>query len=208
MAAVLHREGDGARSGRPAIKRRVGSFAAVPLQFTETPYGFITAATQRVGGIDASALETLRIVAAEMSQAFARLENPHRDAEGLMTPKEFKIACNRCDGALVHIDVLRRAELAESYGQPALDMAVRRFASKARARLPLGGALCRRDNGDYMFFLPEWETEQATRWANDLIATYSAVAVSTPDGRLRIPLAMRAKTALITPQPVAASRIG
>lgn len=180
-----------------AIKKRLGSVAILPVQFGELPYGFVSAATTRVGGIDTPALETLRVVVAEMAQALARLENPLRDPEGLMTPREFRDLCSSTPGSIVYLEVLKKDEIAQNYGRPALDLATRKFATRARARLPQGSGLTRRDEGDYVALLAGMDEESARSWANDLVATAAMVPVTTPDGRLRLPLAIRSKVAKV-----------
>ncbi len=184
-----------------AIKKRIGSVAVVPIQFGEEPYGFLTAATHRVGGLDNARLETIRIVSAELGHALARHEQGGRDPEGLMTPREFQDCLKHMGrGCLVYLDVPRREELVETYGRPAYDMAVRKFAMRMRAKLPTGSGLCRRDEGDYVVALRDVGDQFARSWANEAAATASMVALTTPDGRARIPLALRAKVAAFGPQ--------
>ncbi len=184
-----------------ALRRRVGSFALIPLQFGERPFGYITAATHRVGGIDAGQLETLRVVGAELGQALARLEHGYRNSEGLATPKEFRaILDGAADGSLVYLELIRREELVESYGKPAVSYAVRKFATRMRAKLPVGGVMCRREEGDYVVYLRGMDESAARSWANDAAATASMIGITTPDGRARIPLALRAKVAKIATQ--------
>ncbi|MCB0826547.1 MAG: GAF domain-containing protein, partial [Armatimonadetes bacterium] len=184
-----------------AMKKRVGSYCMIPLQFGPEPYGFITASTNRVGGIDFGKLKTLRAIAAETSQALGRLTNPSAGASGAMTPTEFYAAVREGkNGHLVYLQLLRRDELVEKYGAPAMDYAVRKLLNQLRAKLPSGGAICRRDEGDYVAFLPNWDESSSRSWANDAAATASMVGISTPDGRAKIPLALRAKVAGIGQQ--------
>lgn len=184
-----------------AVKKRIGSVVVLPISFGEEPYGFLTAATHRVGGIDNARLETLRIVSAELAHALARHEQGGRDPEGLMTPREFQDCLKGMGrGCLVYLDVPRREELIETYGRPAYDLAVRKFAMRMRAKLPTGSGLCRRDEGDYVVALRDIAEPFARSWANEAAAIASMVALTTPDGRARIPLALRAKVAAFGPQ--------
>lgn len=183
-----------------AIKRRIGSYVVIPIQFGSVPFGYLAASTTRVGGIDKSKLETLRVVAAELSQAIARLENTNRDPEGLTTPKEFQKLVGQSSGCLVYLEVLRREELAETYGRPAVDFATRKFAARVRAMLPPAGIICRRDEGDYVAFLRDADESFARRWANDAAASASLIGLTTPDGRAKLPLAMRSKVAVLDQQ--------
>lgn len=178
-----------------AIRQRVGSYVVIPFGAGDEPDGFLTAATQRVNGIDAGALETLRIIAAEMGQAMSRIGKVVREPEGLATPKEIHEAIKSGTGCLVYLEVLKRAELESRFGAPPIQMAIRKFANRIRAKLPSGGLLCRRDEGDYVAFLKTTDVNAATSWANEAIATASLIGISTPDGKSRIPLSLRAKAA-------------
>jgi GGDEF domain-containing protein len=158
--------------------------------------------THRVGGITEEEMAMLRIVAGEMGQAWARLE-PALAAEEphITTPAEFrqKIAAGR-HGALVYLDVVKQDALVEKFGQPSFDKALREAAVRLKSLLPAGGFLCRRAEGDYVAFLPEQSEEAARRWAAQAVAAASLVPVTTPDGRARIPMNLRAKVAVLSPQ--------
>jgi hypothetical protein len=184
-----------------ALKRRVGSYCVFPIQFGIEPTGFLAAATHRTGGLDVPEVEMLRAVAAELGQAWARMEHGASGAAGLMTPREFQSeVAGRRDGTLVYLEPLKRQQLLDSYGKPALDHALRQYATRVQARLPIGGALCRRFEGDYVAFLPEFGQEAASRWANHVSALASMIGIRTPDGTTRIPLAIRSKVAPLDPQ--------
>lgn len=179
-----------------AIKKRLGCFAVMPLQFGDTPFGYVTAATHRVAGIDQGSLDTLRTVCSELTQAIARLQIGQRDPAGLATPAEFrKVLEGAPQGCLIYLEVVRRDELVDRFGKPAIEHAVRRFAVRMRAKLPVGGLMCRRAEGDYVVLLRTTDESAARSWANDAAATASMIGVTTPDGKRRIPLALRAKVA-------------
>lgn len=185
---------------RAALKRRIHSFCLVPLRYGAEPCGFLTAASQVVGGVDVGDLEVLHTVAAELSHALGRLIEGASGPEGLVTPQEFQQAVEGARGALVRVEVLRHAELVERFGSPAVDQAMRVLARKLRDRLPLGGALCRRDGGNLVVFLRGMDAPFAQSWANEAAAHASLVPLSTPDGSETVPLAVRAKAAELTPQ--------
>ncbi|MCB8931912.1 MAG: GAF domain-containing protein [Fimbriimonadaceae bacterium] len=186
---------------REALKRRVHSFCLVPLRYGSEPCGFVTVASQVVGGVDVRDLEVLHTVAAELSLALGRLiEGAHRP-EGLVTVPEFQHAVQGAtEGALVHIELLRVAELVERFGAPAVEQAVGVLMRKLRDRLPLGAALCRREGGDLVVFLRGMDAAFAQSWANEATTYASLVPLSTPDGSETIPLAVRAKAAALTRQ--------
>lgn len=184
-----------------AVRRRIGSLLLVPLEFGAQPFGFLVATTGKPNGIDTGEAETLRAVSAELSQAIARITDTVHGPEGLATPREFYDIVQRGgEGHLVYLEVPGRDELAEAFGKPALEHAIRRFAVRLRSELPLGAALTRRNEGDYVAFVPSNDEEFVRRWANDVAALASMVGVRTPDGRTRIPLALRAKVAPVNQQ--------
>jgi hypothetical protein len=182
------------------LRLRINSFCAIPIQFGEKPYGYIAAATQRVGGIDLPAVAILRSVAAEMGQAICRLTSgSDPSGEGLMTAAEFqRFVTQTGEGCMVVLETLRKDQLFETFGKPAVDHALRQLAIRLRSRLPQGGALCRRQSGDFAAFLVGVDESFASSWANEIAATASMIAPRTPDGRARIPLAVRARVAKVT----------
>ncbi|MCW5941444.1 MAG: GAF domain-containing protein [Fimbriimonadaceae bacterium] len=177
-----------------ALKQRVGSYCVVPIQFDEAPYGFLSAASGTAGAIDVAEWHTLRLVAAEIGQAFSRRLEESASQSGLMTAREFQSHLQAMpSGWLVYLEPLRRQELLEVFGRAALQRALRDYAHKLRARLPRGGAICRRPEGDYVAFLPEVSESFARSWTNEAAAMASMVAVEGAGNRR--PLAMRARTA-------------
>ena len=201
LVAMTNARDDARLPAHLALKMRIGSFVLIPLEIGAEPLGYLTAATSRVGGIDTGELETLRVIAAETTQALSRLQNEGRGAEGLATPREFWEIIKRSGvGHLVYLEVPRREEMAKTYGSPAIDHAIRRFAVRMRAELPEGAAICRRDQGDYVVYLRSTDEQYVRAWANDVTALASMVGVRTLDGRSRIPLALRAKVALVNQQ--------
>lgn len=182
-----------------ALKARVGSYMVVPLEVGAGTFGYISAASYRTGGLDLGAAETLRIAAAELGHALSRL-NETSVPEGLMNPREFHQHVGTRKGSLVVMDPLRMDRLVETFGRPAVSHALRRFARRVAARLPQGGAVCRRADGDYLAFLPDCDEAFASLWANELAATASMIGLRTPDGSSRIPLAIRARVAMLDPQ--------
>lgn len=182
------------------LRLRISSYCAVPIQFTDKAYGYISAATHRVGGIDLPVLSMLRTVAAEMGQAISRLHGgAESGVEGLMTANEFqRFVTETGEGCMVVLETLRKEQLFESFGKPAVDHALRQLAIRMRAKLPQGGALCRRLNGDFAAFLVGCDEAFASSWANEVTTLAAMMALRTPDGRARIPLAVRARVAQVT----------
>jgi hypothetical protein len=184
-----------------ALKRRIGSYCQVPLFGRSGLLGYISAATHNAGGIDAFQVETLRVVAAELSRALSTLTSGSA-VEGLMSGDEFRRLVQERSGCLVVLEVLHLEHLALSCGRPVLDGALRKLQTKLRAKLPPGGALCRRQEGNYLAFLESAEEFFATSWANDATVTASLIGVPKIDGSGATPLAVRAKVARIVPNEV------
>ena len=178
-----------------ALKSRVGSFHIVPIQFAEKPYGFLAASTHRMGGIDAMEVENLRMIADELGQAIGRIEDHAREAMGLMTPREFYAEVEtRKEGCFIVLEPVRREALVSEFGAIAFDRALRKYGAHIRARLPIGAIMCRRSEEDFLIFLPSAEEAYAQSWANNAVAQASLTSFTTPDGRHRIPLGMKART--------------
>ena len=184
-----------------AVRRRIGSLLIVPLEFGAAPFGYLVASTSRPAAIGAGETETLRAVCAELSQALARMLSGATGPEGLATPKEFyEIVRQQGQGCLVYLEVPQREELNEAFGKPAIEHAVRRFAVRLKSELPVGAAMTRRNEGDYVAFVPSTDEAFVRAWANDATTLASMVGVRTPDGRTKIPLALRAKVAPLNQQ--------
>jgi transcriptional regulator with GAF, ATPase, and Fis domain len=181
-----------------ALKRRIGSAAVLPIQYDEQPMGYLVAATHRSGGIDIADVETLRSVVNEMSQALARMDS--QAAQGIVTPAEFQRLIASKSGSLVYLETLKREQVLSVCGKHTLDSAMRQLAKRVRGKLPSGGAVCRRDQGDLVVFLPDCSDVFARSWANDIAATASMIGLPSLDGRRTIPLALRAKAAVLDRQ--------
>lgn len=185
-----------------ALKRRVGSYALVPIDTGgSTIFGFLTIGANAAGAIDVKELESVRIVVAELAQALSRLEGAGQGPSGFATPREFQEAVARADrGSLITLEPLRLEQLIEQFGRPAVDMAFRKFVAKLRLTLPAGALLCRPSDGDWIVFLRDVDEPFARRWAAEATATASLAPLRTPDGSRRIPLGVRTKIAEIAPQ--------
>lgn len=181
-----------------AVKRRIGSFAVFPINFSDHPYGFVTLACRQAGGFDIEQMETLRVCVAELGQAIARLKGHASD--GLMTKTEFAAALMNAEGAIVVIEPLKRTELIERYGQPTVERVYRDFARRTRAKLPKAGALIRRESGALVAFLRDADRQTAEIWANEVAATASLLSLNGPSGREFVPFAVRAKVAAFNTQ--------
>lgn len=176
---------------REAVKRRIGSFLAVSLADRYV----ITVATHHTFGIAVSMVETLRLIAAELDAAIARLESPG-GSTGLTHPTEFFAAVGRLGaGWLCYLEPIHRSDLLETFGKPAFDRALRQLSPKLRSVLPPGGLICRRDEGDFVAFLPTADEETAQGYLREATTAAAMVPIRTPDGKRKIPLALRGRIA-------------
>lgn len=182
-----------------ALKARIGSYLVIPIEVGGGVFGYLSAASYRTGGLDLGAVETLRVAAAELGHSLSRMREGGLP-EGLMNPREFFAHVGGRPGSLVVLDPIRLEKILDTFGRPAVAHALRRFSRRVAARLPQGGALCRRAEGDFLAFLPECDEAFASRWANEIAATASMIGLRTPDGSNRIPLAIRARIAVLDPQ--------
>ncbi|MBX3113769.1 MAG: GAF domain-containing protein [Fimbriimonadaceae bacterium] len=184
-----------------ALKNRIGSFVLLPILNGDQAIGYVTASTNRIAGIDRARLETLRAVVGELGQAVIRQNGGSAIQHGVMTPQEF-FASVRDGGAghFVYFDILNRESLIKEFGQPAIDAAMRKITHRLRGKLPTSGGLCRRDEGDFVAYLSGMTNDNAQAWANDNAAMVNGLRLTTPDGRLKIPMNVRAKVAPFSPQ--------
>lgn len=184
-----------------ALKNRIGSLVLIPILDGDQPLGYVTASTHRVGGIDQARLETLRAVVAELSQALLRQDMASDNPLGAMTPKEFYESVRKGGaGYFVYFDLTNREQLQKEFGKPAIDAAMRKITHRLRVRLPSGGGMCRRDEGDFVAYLAGVSDDTAQRWSNEAAAALNGLNLTTPDGRHRLGFLVRAKVAPFTPQ--------
>lgn len=193
--------GDARFDSADSVRLRIGSLAICPITDSSGCVGYLAAATHRQGGLSHTDLESLRLVASEAGRALARLAGEDERPSGVMNPAEFQTFVQESDkGSLVLLEVLKREALEETFGKPALSHAYRQLTGKLRAKLPTGGALCQRQEGGFVAFLPQTQDHLAEAWANDVAATASLLSLRTPDGARRIPLGLRAKVARLDRQ--------
>lgn len=193
--------GDMRCSSSEAAPQRIGSYALLPIRFGEQPFGFLSAATSQVGGIDVEDGERLRALCAELTHAVARLEGADLHAHGLATAGELqKAIADGPAGQLVYLEPHRRQQLIEQFGKAAFDSALIQYSRRLKDRLPSGSLVARRPEGDYVVLLRGVSAEFAISWANEASALASFIGLSAAPGAARVPLAMRAKVAELASQ--------
>ncbi len=187
--------GDARCSAEAALRARIGAFVAVPLTILGEVGAVLCAATSRVGGLDLPQIETLRAAGAELAR---RLGRPATEGEGdgLLLPSEFAARLLR-GGALVTLDPIRLETHEAAFGKPAVAHAMRTLGHRVRAKLPPGASACRTGDGRLLVLLPDAEESEAIAWGNEMAAVASLIGLRTPDGTRRIPIAVRAKAALV-----------
>lgn len=177
------------------MKRRVGSFALFPIRNGADVIGFSLATTRMSGGLDVPNVESMRLITYELERGLGELSGNYGDGEGLVTAAEFASLVHQ-GGMLVILDPLKRDTLIEQIGKPMFDHALRQLATRVRTRLPAGGAICKRAQGDLVVFLRDAREEDARSWANEVAALASLIGIRMPDGS-PIPMGIRATVSLI-----------
>lgn len=196
--AAFRALGDRRCDAGEALRSRIGSFILIPLQSGDQPFGFIVATTHRAGGLDTSDLLTMRLLGIELSRTISRLINPTAQDEGIVTPQEFH-EMTRVGGAIVYIEPTNRDRLTKTHGSAPVDRGIRQFTNIVRGKLPSSGIVCRRDQDDLLAFLSGWNHEEAARWANEIQALASMIAI---EGE---PLAVRTKVANLPNRVISAA---
>lgn len=183
-----------------AVRHRIGCFCVVPIKVDEETIGYLAAVSSQPGALDLVDSQVLSLIGAELGQAIMRLRSDGENQHGLVTPGEFQDLIGSKSGCLVYLETLRREQITITCGREALDVAIRQFSRRVRAKLPLGGAVCRREAGDLVVFLPHQDDGFARSWANDVAATASMIGLPALDGVRSLPLAVRAKVAVLDRQ--------
>ena len=182
------------------VRNRIGSYVIIPIPGETGPIGFITAASARIGGIDASEVATLRSAGAELSRLFLKPEDHDAIDEGILSPRRFVEAVGKAEGVMVTLIPLQYKEYERRFGKPAIGHAMRTLGLRIRPHIPVGSLMCKHPDGLIMVYLLGAEKEAATLWANDLVAKGIGTDIKTPDGTAKMPLQLRAKVASLSPQ--------
>ena len=182
------------------VRNRVGSYAIIPIPGENGPHGYITAASGRIGGVDNTEIATLRTAAAELSRLFSRPDVVDGQDEGILSPRRFIEAVGKKEGTMVTFIPLQYKEFERKYGKTAMTHAMRTLTLRIRPHVPVGGLMCRHQDGIVMVYLNGEDKDQASEWANDLAAKGLGSDLKTPDGSAKIPLQLRVKVASLSPQ--------
>ncbi len=182
------------------IRNRIGSYIVIPIQGENGPYGFITAASGRIAGIDISDVATLRTAAAELSRLLAKPETPDVVEDGMLSPRRFIESVSRTEGTMVTLVPLQYREYERKFGKVAVAHALRTLSLRVRPHIPIGSLMCRHPDGLIMVYMGGMDKDAAAAWANDLAAKGLGSDLRTPDGTGKIPLQLRVKVASLDPQ--------
>jgi GGDEF domain-containing protein len=185
-----------ARCVRAEMNRlRLQSLVLAPIGWAEEPLGYLFLGSPRAGAIGVETVEAARMVAAELFQAATRTETAAL-GEGMMLPGELqRLIAGKPGGSLVYLQPAKREETDETFGRPTVELALRQLALRLRAKLPAGGALCRRPEGDFVAYLPDWEDAAARAWASEASAIASSIGIWVDQDGKRVPIPLRAKVA-------------
>lgn len=182
------------------VRNRIGSYVIIPIPGESGPVGYLTAASGRIGGIDASEVATLRSASAELSRLFAKPEDHEALDEGILSPRRFVEAVGKSEGVMVTLIPLQYKEYERKYGKPAVTHAMRTLGLRIRPHIPVGSLMCKHPDGLIMVYLVGGEKDAASVWANDLVSKAMGADLRTPDGSAKMPFQLRAKVASLSPQ--------
>ena len=182
------------------VRNRIGSYVIIPIPGENGPVGYLTAASGRIGGIDASEVSTLRSATAELSRLFAKPEDHDAIDEGILSPRRFVEAVGKTEGVMVTLVPLQYKEYERKYGKPAIAHAMRTLGLRIRPHIPNGSLMCKHPDGLIMVYVIGGEREAVSMWANELVAKAMGADLKTPDGAAKMPLQLRAKVASLSPQ--------
>lgn len=176
-----------------AAKHRLGSYLIVPILVGGETVAMLTAGTRNGFTLSAHIRDMLFVVASETGLALGKVDS-EGFSTGVASPNEFfEQVRASASGQLVYIEFLRYPQLIADFGAAAIENAARRLTFVLRSRLPQNSLICRRSEGDYIVLLRDADAEDARKWAAEIAAEASLITLTTPDGRARIPLALRAK---------------
>jgi hypothetical protein len=182
------------------VRNRIGSYVIIPIPGENGPVGYVTAASGRIGGIDATEVSTLRSASAELSRLFAKPEDHDAIDEGILSPRKFVEAVGKSEGVMITLIPLQYKEYERRFGKPAIAHAMRTLGLRIRPHVPAGSLMCKHPDGLIMVYLLGGEKEFASTWANDIVAKGIGADLKTPDGSAKMPLQLRAKVASLSPQ--------
>ncbi len=176
------------------VKERVRSLALFPVRYADSPAAFVVLGCRRAHAFDASDLEAVRVVAAEASQASARLDGASGSRPELASAGELeRLAGAAQEGFVVLLEPLRFGGLIERYGHAAVLHVQRQYALRLLARLPASGRLAKLSEGAFAALLPNADEDGARSWANEAAALASFIALPESHGMSRTPLAYRTR---------------
>lgn len=180
-----------------AQRQRVGSSLVLPIMRGSQLYGALEVSAIQSHRLSQTAIEGIRLAAAELSRSLERLEADLK-APAILTETKFRAQLTESQsGHLIHFMVLRRAILIESYGKPALSHAQRRVSHRLLTLLPAGGLLCRTKEGGFLAYHPSSDLGEAQKWANQATAAASLISILNPTTSSQTPFPLTARVANI-----------
>lgn len=182
------------------VRNRIGSYVVIPILGENGPFGFISAASGRIAGIDVADITTLRTAAAELSRLFARPDTADSTDEGMLSPRRFIEAVGKAEGTMVTLVPMQFKEYERKYGKLAIAHALRTLSLRVRPQIPIGSFMCKHPDGLIMVYMGGMDREAASEWASDLVAKNLGSDLRTPDGTGKVSLQLRAKVASLNPQ--------
>lgn len=179
------------------VQTRQRSAGLVAVRRGEELVGFVSVSSARSGAVGAFEFDTIRMAALQLGQALTQLEGDPFQG-GIAPISELREALIRNPASMVvQLVPVQRERQAQTLGIPALEQAARAFAHRLSAKLPPGGLISARAEGEFLVLLPGLDRRQAESWANESAAMASLVGVPVGGGTTRVPLAFRARVSSI-----------
>ncbi|GEM_PF-660185 len=194
---------------RAALRYRIGSYIAVPISAGDQILGYVSAGRSAEGSLQSDDAKTIQDVAAELAHAFIAIRDraealqdarPH----GILSVQEFQREVTSLEAenaCLVYLEPISVEEQAEDAGAAAIEQTIRQIGFLARRHAPKGARLCRKQNGGIVVLLPDHDISRAEKWANEMAAITMDRKYQSPDGRIVIPLASKARVADLHARP-------
>lgn len=177
-----------------ASRHRIGSYLLLPLVVGSSLFGTLELWSSAGGSITEPMIDSAKMVAQEACRAIERLLGQSQPQ--LLKEQEFAVRFkNSKNGHFVILEILKRGQIVDQIGRPALRHVHRKLKFRLLSKLPSGGFMCAQKSEGFLAYLPTENLTEAESWANDAVTTASLLGIQSETGSHRIPVALRAKVA-------------
>lgn len=182
-------------------KERLGGYILAPIRAGDEVLGFISVGANAAGALSMQDAQFIQDAAAEFARAISTTST---STSGLLTVPEFQreVFENPADkSCIVYVEPLHFAELEQSIGTAALELASRHLGLLVKRHSPFGSKICRKSDGSLMILLVNSTLEQAQSWAAEITALAALRSYERVPGSEAVPLAVRARAADLSSKP-------